>query len=286
MYAIAIAGQSGTTEATDLLVEHLAQRGTVGRVSLDGADQGEAPNTDTANPTQEPPDAGSGLADSADRAYWLPEEGNWVAAGKSLSIDDVLDRFARTCDYAVVEGGGAVRLPTVVIGDREVEEGKVLARAPSAGALDVQSVVDALADVDQYETLGSLVSRVKESADEEFAGAIATFTGRVRAKEHEDDDPTEYLGFERYDSVAAEKMATIREELESRDGVYEVALHHKTGVVEAGEDIVFVVVLAGHRTEAFRTVEDGINRLKEEVPLFKKEVTVNDEFWAHTGQRE
>jgi len=55
----------------------------------------------------------------------------------------------------------------------------------------------------------------------------------------------------------------------------------KTGVVDAGEDIVFVVVLAGHRKEAFETVEDGIDRLKEEVPLFKKEVTVDETFWAH-----
>jgi len=42
-----------------------------------------------------------------------------------------------------------------------------------------------------------------------------------------------------------------------------------------------VVVLAGHRREAFETVEDGIDRLKAEVPLFKKEVTVSGEFWAH-----
>jgi molybdopterin synthase catalytic subunit len=76
-------------------------------------------------------------------------------------------------------------------------------------------------------------------------------------------------------------MARIREELESRDGVFEVVLHHRTGVVEAGEDIVFVVVLAGHRREAFRTVEDGIDRLKDEVPLFKREVTVEEEFWVH-----
>ncbi|PSP53856.1 molybdopterin synthase, partial [Halobacteriales archaeon QH_7_68_42] len=48
-----------------------------------------------------------------------------------------------------------------------------------------------------------------------------------------------------------------------------------------GEDIVFVVVLAGHRREAFRTVEDGIDRLKDEVPLFKKEVTVEETFWSH-----
>jgi molybdopterin synthase catalytic subunit len=58
-------------------------------------------------------------------------------------------------------------------------------------------------------------------------------------------------------------------------------MHHRTGVVPAGEDVVFVVVLAGHRGEAFETVSDGIDRLKDEVPLFKKEVTVDEEFWRH-----
>jgi molybdopterin synthase catalytic subunit len=76
-------------------------------------------------------------------------------------------------------------------------------------------------------------------------------------------------------------MATICRELEARDGVFDVEMHHRTGVIPDGDDIVFVVVLAGHREEAFRTVEDGINRLKDEVPLFKKEVTVEDTFWRH-----
>jgi len=76
-------------------------------------------------------------------------------------------------------------------------------------------------------------------------------------------------------------MANIRDELEARGGVHEVRMHHRTGLVEDGEDIVFVVVLAGHRREAFETVEDGIDRLKDEVPLFKKEVTVESEFWRH-----
>jgi molybdopterin synthase catalytic subunit len=52
-------------------------------------------------------------------------------------------------------------------------------------------------------------------------------------------------------------------------------------VIEAGEDIVFVVVLAGHRREAFRAVEDGIDRLKDEVPIFKKEATESETFWVH-----
>ena len=84
-----------------------------------------------------------------------------------------------------------------------------------------------------------------------------------------------------YDGVAADRMTTIQEELRAREGVQNVLLHHRTGVLEAGEDIVFVVVLAGHREEAFATVSDGIDRLKAEVPIFKKEVTVEETFWRH-----
>jgi len=42
-------------------------------------------------------------------------------------------------------------------------------------------------------------------------------------------------------------MDAIAAELTERDGVFEVRMHHRTGVIEAGEDIVFIVVLAGHR---------------------------------------
>jgi molybdopterin synthase catalytic subunit len=100
-------------------------------------------------------------------------------------------------------------------------------------------------------------------------------------KDAEDDTPTTHLEFEKYEGVAADRMRTIRSELEDRDGVFEVLMHHRTGVIREGEDIVFVVVLAGHREEAFRTVEDGINRLKDEVPIFKKESTTDEEFWIH-----
>ncbi|MUW15319.1 molybdopterin synthase, partial [Halorubrum sp. CBA1125] len=118
-------------------------------------------------------------------------------------------------------------------------------------------------------------------ADADRAGAIATFTGRVRARDHPDDDRTTHLAFESYEEVAADRMDAIAAELADRDGVFDVRMHHRTGVIEAGEDIVFVVVLAGHRREAFRTVEDGIDRLKDEVPIFKKETTEAEEFWVH-----
>jgi molybdopterin synthase catalytic subunit len=138
-----------------------------------------------------------------------------------------------------------------------------------------------LDEAEPWITRETLVDRVEASADAELSGAIATFTGRVRARDAPGDDRTTHLAFEKYEGVAAERMDAIAAELAERDGVFDVRMHHRTGVIEAGEDIVFVVVLAGHRREAFRTVEDGIDRLKDEVPIFKKEATEAETFWVH-----
>ena len=260
---------SGKTTTVERLTERLAEKGRVGTIKHIDCE----PTLDTAGKdTLRHRDAG------AVRTYGIAES-QWFATGETHSLEDALDELAPVCEYALVEGYRGSGLPVVVLG--EESRPNAVAHAPTVEALDIDAVVESLESTDPYETLSSLVERVKQSAGADRAGAIATFTGRVRAKDSPDDDPTEYLEFERYDTVAAERMATIIDELESREGVYEVQLHHRTGVIESGEDIVFVVVLAGHRTEAFRAVEDGINRLKAEVPLFKKEVTVEDEFWAH-----
>ncbi len=277
-----VGGATERTAAVERLVEYLSDRGRVGTVSA--VEEGPLADRETA-------DSGEHTASEPDRSFTLGPDGTWTVTGQDGNLTGALDRLAPDCDYVVVEGFEDVQLPTVVLGDGQpsgettlagapgVDE--PLASAPSAASLDLDAVAAALADVDDYETLESLVESVKASADAERGGAIATFTGRVRARDHLDDEPTEYLEFERYDGVATERMAAIRADLEARDGVHEVALHHRTGVVGAGEDIVFVVVLAGHRKEAFPAVEDGIDRLKEEVPLFKKEVTLDGEYWAH-----
>jgi molybdopterin synthase catalytic subunit len=271
MQVIAVVGpsESGKTTLVEALVERLDDRGTVGTVKhLDCAPDLDTEGTDTTRHRH------AGAA----RTFGIGDAG-WFATGEALTLTGALDRLAVSCDYAVVEGYSDMALPQIALGGRGGED--VRLSAPEAAEVDLERAVAAIEETDPYECLQSLVAEVKRSPREDRAGAIATFTGRVRAMEGPDDDPTEYLEFERYDEVATERMATLREELEARDGVHDVRLHHRTGVVEAGEDIVFVVVLAGHREEAFRTVEDGIDRLKAEVPLFKKEVTVSGEFWAH-----
>ncbi len=222
-----------------------------------------------------PPDARS--------AYGLAPDGSWVGAGADRSLDALLDDLAPDHDVALLAGFPAADAPAVVLDDADEpdRDRDVLVRAPDADAVAADAVREALADVAPRVTLAALVDRATDSPAADRAGAVATFTGRVRAHDDPDDPRTVSLEFERYDGVAAERTATIREELTAREGVFEVLLHHRTGVVPAGEDVVFVVVLAGHRREAFRAVEDGIDRLKAEVPLFKKETTVEDEFWRH-----
>ena len=205
----------------------------------------------------------------------------WTAGGVALTFEDVLDRVATDHDYCLVVGVPDARFPHVTDGDVEAND---IVLTVDSGDYDVDAAIEAIEDADPYESLGSLVDAVKRSGRADFAGAIATFTGRVRALEDEEDDYTTSLTFEKYDGVAEEKMREIESALESRDGVEDVLMHHRVGRIEAGEDIVFVVVLAGHRTEAFRAVEDGINRLKDVVPIFKKEITTDESYWVHERQ--
>ena len=231
------------------------------------------------------PDRESGPeTDGVDGAFGLVDDGSWVGAGADRSLTDLLDTLAPEYDYALLSGLPEVRAPTVVVGETVEVRGDVVETVDSVDDVDLETLARHADDGEPYVTLETLVERVKQSPRAERAGAIATFTGRVRAKESDDDSRTTHLAFEKYEGVAEDRMATISEELTAREGVEEVAMHHRTGVIEDGEDIVFVVVLAGHRTESFRTVEDGINRLKDEVPIFKKETTVDEEFWVHDRQ--
>jgi len=258
MYAVAIVGPESTT-LVERLADRLASAGRVATVSSVRSVDAE------------------GRPDGASVAHRIGTDG-WTASGEERSVRSVLDDCARDCDYLLADGVEARRLPTIAAGtDREDAVGTV----ETAARADLEALIETIEETEPHESLESLVAEVKRAPSADRSGAIATFTGRVRARDAEDDARTELLEFEKYEGVAEERMAAIGRDLEGRDGVFEVRMHHRSGVIRDGEDIVFVVVLAGHREKAFRTVEDGINRLKDEVPIFKKEVTVDEEFWVH-----
>jgi molybdopterin synthase catalytic subunit len=265
MRTLGIVGPDSGTLA-DRLVDRLD--GRVALVRGSGASDGDATDRGATD---------GGVATrlgGATTTYELGPAG-WRAHGEPTTLVEVLDRLAPDHDYALVLDRPEARLARVATGgDHDAD----LTVGPDD---DLGPVLDLLEDTEPHETLEALVERVKRSPSADRAGAIATFTGRVRARDAEDDAPTQYLEFETYAEVADRLMREIETDLEGREGVLEVVMHHRTGVIPDGEDIVFVVVLAGHRREAFRTVEDGIDRLKEEVPIFKKEVTTEETFWVH-----
>ena len=227
-------------------------------------------------------ESNAGETTEADGRFELADDGHWCGEGSHRSPMALLDSLAADYEYALVAGLRHHHLPTVVVGDAEpAPSAPVVATASTDSAVDIDELVETLDEVEPHVTLDTLIEQAKASPQAERSGAIATFTGRVRAKDSPDDSRTEHLSFEKYEAVAERRLAAISEDLTTRKGVFEVLMHHRVGLMESGEDIVFVVVLAGHRQEAFRTVEDGINRLKDEVPIFKKETTTDEEFWLH-----
>lgn len=208
-------------------------------------------------------------------------DGNWQLTASNGSLSELLDELAPRADYAVFLDTTFEKFPRL-----EANDGDIVLNSRSKTATfdtdDIPSLLTSLEQTEPWKSLESLIVEVKASSEVEQSGAIATFTGRVRTKDGPNDTATKHLEFEAYGDVAIERIRRIEREISSRPGVFEVAMHHRTGKITAGEDIVFVVVLAGHRDEAFTAVEDGINRLKAEVPIFKKEVTVDEEFWVHT----
>ncbi|MWG33684.1 molybdopterin synthase [Halomarina oriensis] len=268
MYAVSVVG-SDSTALVERLVGRLAVEGRVATVS------------NLSAPPEPGFEAGVGFrGEGAAVTYGLGD--GWTALGHDRSLREVLDDCAPEYDYLLADGFEGTRLPTIVAGEAPTASDTDGAlTAVDADDADLDALVGTIEATEPHETLESLVAAAKASPDAERSGAIATFTGRVRAKDAADDARTELLEFEMYEGVAEERMAAISRELKEREGVFEVRMHHRSGVIPDGEDIVFVVVLAGHRGEAFRTVSDGIDRLKAEVPIFKKEVTTDEEFWVH-----
>ena len=283
MQPIAIVGP-GAADLAAALTDRLD-----GRTAVVNRADGERDVLTAGDASDEATDGGVAVEPPADRTdadaeVTLAASGEWTGRGCVDGLDDLLDGFASDHDYLVAVGDSRLRVPTVLLGtaaDAEDTPGTVIAAAEAPEGIDLDRLVADLDAAEPWITRETLVRRVEASADADRAGAIATFTGRVRARDAPDDDRTTHLAFEKYEGVAAERMDAIGAELTERDGVFDVRMHHRTGVIEAGEDIVFVVVLAGHRREAFRTVEDGIDRLKDEVPIFKKETTEAEEFWVH-----
>lgn len=109
------------------------------------------------------------------------------------------------------------------------------------------------------------------------AGAIVTFSGVVR--DNNLGKNVTYLVYEAYPPMAEKVMAQIGAEIEAQWPGARTAMAHRIGRMEIGEASVVIAVSTPHRADAFAACKYAIDRLKEIVPVWKKEVWQGGEYW-------
>jgi molybdopterin synthase catalytic subunit len=111
------------------------------------------------------------------------------------------------------------------------------------------------------------------------AGGTCVFVGTVR--DRSDAGDVTGLHYEAWDDLATERLSEIAAEMLVRWPLRRVAILHRTGDLAVGDASVVVACSAAHRAEAFEACRHGIERLKEDVPIWKKEGLVSgDARWV------
>lgn len=125
--------------------------------------------------------------------------------------------------------------------------------------------------------VGETISRVLRSD----CGAVSTFLGTTRVDESEDDNGArvEYLEYEAYREMAERKLAEIEAELHARWELGAVEIIHRTGRVDPAEPSVLIAVSSPRRGPAFEASRHAIERIKEIVPIWKREVWSDGYVW-------
>ena len=127
--------------------------------------------------------------------------------------------------------------------------------------------------------LNDLLARITLTS----TGAAAIFTGMVRGETSRGEShQTEYLEYEAYVPMAEAKMKQVADEIRARWPVIEgIAIVQRVGRLYPRTPTVLIACTAGHRdTGVFDAARYGIDRLKEIVPIWKKEISPDGEYWV------
>ncbi|SER94288.1 molybdenum cofactor biosynthesis protein MoaE [Salipaludibacillus aurantiacus] len=121
------------------------------------------------------------------------------------------------------------------------------------------------------------INQVINKVEDRNAGAINTFIGTVR--ELTKGKKTVYLKYDAYISMAEKKLAQIGEEIKKEYPESKVAITHRIGELAISDIAVVIAVSTPHRADAFAGSRYAIERIKEIVPIWKKEHWEDGEEW-------
>jgi molybdopterin synthase catalytic subunit len=189
---------------------------------------------------------------------------------EGATAGSVLDRLS--ADYPRLQ-----RLAPVLrlaVNREYAESGRVLAAGDEIALLPPVS-----GGADQYEVTAEPLDLVRlvEAVTRNTSGAIASFLGVVR--EFARGRQVHHLEYDAYPEMAAATMRQIGEEIRARWPVDGVAIVHRTGRLTIGEASVAIAIASPHRHEALQACGYAIERLKEIVPIWKREVWTDGAEW-------
>jgi molybdopterin synthase catalytic subunit len=110
-------------------------------------------------------------------------------------------------------------------------------------------------------------------------GGIGCFIGVVRG-ESKEGEAVQALRYESSEE-ALRKLEEIAKAIERKPTISKVAIHHIIDELKPGEDAIYVLVAGRHRIEVFEALPEIMDRIKAEVPIWKKEITETKEYWVH-----
>lgn len=123
-----------------------------------------------------------------------------------------------------------------------------------------------------------IIQEVIDKVVQREAGAITTFIGTVRELTH--GKKTLFLIYEAYESMAVKKLEQIGDEIKKRWEGAEVAITHRVGKLDITDIAVVIAVSTPHRADAYEANRYAIERIKEIVPIWKKEHWEDGEEWV------
>lgn len=197
------------------------------------------------------------IVGQAEQTYQLPEGATVGTLWEELvSAHPRLKGFQGSLLYAVNEDFSSP--------ETELHDGDEVAYIPpvSGGSASQPALFCVTNEPIEPAPLVKLVQTASDGAVVTFAGVGRNnFAGRT----------SERLTYDAYVPLAERALAQVAKEARERWEIGEVAIHHRIGTIEIGESAVLVVVAAPHRQAAFAAAEYIMDRIKEIVPIWKRE---------------
>ncbi|MEM0179506.1 MAG: molybdenum cofactor biosynthesis protein MoaE [Fervidicoccaceae archaeon] len=139
-------------------------------------------------------------------------------------------------------------------------------------------IIAKIAEKEEDMNVEAILKEMRSTRDFPDIGGIAVFLGVVKG-EVEDGGKVNQLEYDCIRAAAEDALRKIAEEQKEKWNLRSIVLIHRIGILNPGEPTLFVAVAGRSRKELFPALEETVERIKREVPIFKLEKRDDGEYW-------